>query len=99
MVNRVSKTVYFDEVGDKNTRETLMLAKERADVLKINNIIVEKGNPVKMILRVAEDRNCDLIIKGIKGKGTLEDAHMGDTVGGVVRRSKIPILVIRKSKD
>jgi hypothetical protein len=36
----VCKSVYFDEVGDKNTEETLMLAKERADVLKINNIIV-----------------------------------------------------------
>ena len=40
VVNRICKTVYFDEVGDKNTNETLMLAKERADVLKINNIIV-----------------------------------------------------------
>lgn len=40
VVKWVCKTVYFDEVGDKNTEETLMLAKERADVLKIKNIIV-----------------------------------------------------------
>ena len=58
-----------------------------------DNIVVVKGNPVKMILQVAEDRNCDLIVMGFKGRGTLEDALMGDTVRRVLNRSKLPVLV------
>ena len=40
MANIVCKTVYFKEPGQKNTEETLKLAKERAKLLNIKNIIV-----------------------------------------------------------
>jgi nucleotide-binding universal stress UspA family protein len=36
---------------------------------------------------------------GSKGKGGLEDAMMGNTTVGVLRRSKIPVLVTRYSKN
>ena len=35
-----TKTVYFEEKGPQNTDETLRLAKERADALGIQNIVV-----------------------------------------------------------
>lgn len=60
-----------------------------------DDIVVEKGNPVKIILRVAEERNCDLIVMGFKGRGALEDAMMGDTVRRVLHRSKVPVLVVQ----
>jgi len=40
MANTVCKTVYFEKPGPKNTEETLKLAKERAEELGIQNIIV-----------------------------------------------------------
>jgi nucleotide-binding universal stress UspA family protein len=64
------------------------------EAIDSDDIVVEKGNPVKMILRVAEERNCDFIVMGIKGRGSLEDAMMGDTVRRVLRRSKRPVLVL-----
>ena len=70
-----------------------------SEEIAIEDIVVEKGNPVKMILRVTEDRNCDLIVMGIRGRGTLPDAMMGDTVGAVLRRSKVPVLVLRQPKE
>jgi nucleotide-binding universal stress UspA family protein len=60
-----------------------------------DEIIVKKGNPVQTILRVAEERNCDFIVMGAKGRGSLEDALMGDTVRRVLRRSDRPVLVLR----
>jgi len=39
-VSGETKTVYFEELGRENTDETLRLAKERADVLGIRNIVV-----------------------------------------------------------
>ena len=87
---------YFQEIKEMFNE----LAKENysGESIDIEDVIVEKGNPVKMILQVAEDRNCDLIVMGSKGRGGLEDAMMGNTVTGVLRRSKIPVLVIRHSK-
>lgn len=40
MTNTICKTVYFKKPGPKNTDETLMLAKQRAETLGIKNIIV-----------------------------------------------------------
>ena len=65
------------------------------EAVDADDILVEKGNPVNMIIRVAERRGCDLIVMGIKGRGTLEDAMMGDTVRRVLHRSKLPVVVVR----
>ena len=64
-----------------------------------DEIIVEKGNPVEQILKQAEERNCDLIVMGTHGKGTLADAMMGSTARRVLRRSKKPVLVVRLPEE
>ncbi len=86
-----------------NSKKTI-LKKIKAEygekIVNETDIVVEKGNPVKTILRVAEEKNCDLIVMGIKGRGTskLENATMGDTVRRVLHRSKLPVLVVQ-NKD
>jgi len=60
-----------------------------------DDILVEKGNPVEVILQVAEERGCDMIVMGTHGRGTLADAMLGSTARRVVRRSTIPVLVVR----
>lgn len=64
------------------------------DIIKDINILVERGSPVKIILNVAEERKCDLIVFGFKGKATLKNATIGSTVNKVLQRSKLPVLVI-----
>jgi len=64
-----------------------------------DDIIVERGNPVEEILKHAEERNCDLIVMGTHGHGTLEDVMIGSTARRIVRRSKIPVLVVRLPKE
>ncbi len=58
------------------------------------NILVERGNPAKIILKVAEEQNCDLIVMGFKGKTALDDLTIGSTVNRVLHKSKLPVLVI-----
>ena len=60
-----------------------------------DEIIVERGNPVEEIIKTAEKRNCDLIVMGTHGQGTLADVMLGSTARRVIRRSKIPVLVVR----
>lgn len=88
---------YFQEVKAK-FRE---LVKDHyfSDEIDIEDVIVEKGNPVKMILYTARERKCDLIVMGSKGRDGLEDSMMGNTSTGVLRRSTIPVLVTRFAKD
>jgi nucleotide-binding universal stress UspA family protein len=60
-----------------------------------DEIIVERGNPVEQILKVADERNCDLIVMGSHGHGAIEEALIGSTAKKVIRRSKKPVLVVR----
>jgi nucleotide-binding universal stress UspA family protein len=61
------------------------------------NIITKSGHPVDQILKEAETGDYDLIVIGSHGKGNLPDAMIGSVSRRVVRRSKIPVLVVRRT--
>jgi len=61
----------------------------------VDDVIVRRGNPVQKILDVAEENGIDLIVMGSHGHGTFADAMMGSTARRVVRRSAVPVLVVR----
>ncbi len=60
-----------------------------------DEIVLERGNAVQKILEAARDRECDLIVMGTHGQGTLTDAMLGSTAQRVLRRSPVPVLVVR----
>lgn len=60
-----------------------------------DEVLVKKGNPVEIILETADENNCDLIVMGTHGQGSLADAMLGSTARRVVRRSQKPVLVVR----
>jgi len=62
-------------------------------------ILIREGEPVSEILALAEERHFDLIVMGTRGLGALADAVMGSTARRVIRRAKIPVLVIRLPKE
>jgi nucleotide-binding universal stress UspA family protein len=64
-----------------------------------DEVLVKKGNPVEIILETADENNCDLIVMGTHGRGTLADTMMGSTARRVVRRSQKPVLVVRLPED
>ena len=64
-----------------------------------DQVIVERGNPVEKIIEHSEKEKFDLIVMGTHGHGTLEDAMIGSTARRVIRRSEIPVLVVRLPKE
>ena len=72
---------------------------QKGDGFTTDDIIVQRGNPVEEIVRSAEEVNCDLIVMGTHGQGTLEDVMLGSTARRVIRRSKMPVLVVRLPKS
>lgn len=58
--------------------------------------IVEKGEPVDVILRIAEAQGCDLIVTGIARDETFGRFGLGGTVDRLLRRSRVPLLIVKE---
>jgi nucleotide-binding universal stress UspA family protein len=59
-------------------------------------VVIEKGDTVEGIMRVAEAHGCELIVTGVARNEMLGRVVTGATVNQLVRRSDIPLLVVRK---
>lgn len=82
----------------QNTRQAL-IEKVRSeygwDMTERDDIVVEKGNPVKIIIRIADERECDLIVMGKTGRAAWEDTKLGGTTRHVLNQAKQPVLVVQ----
>jgi nucleotide-binding universal stress UspA family protein len=67
--------------------------------IKTEEIVVTKGNVVAEIIAETQDRGIDLIVMGYHSRGKLEEAVVGSTTRRVLRRSKIPVLLVRLPDD
>ncbi|MGD0211031.1 MAG: universal stress protein, partial [Desulfomonilia bacterium] len=56
---------------------------------------LEKGVPLRVVLKVAEEENPSVIVIGSHGKGNLEEMLLGSVSEKVVRKAKHPVLVIK----
>jgi nucleotide-binding universal stress UspA family protein len=70
-----------------------------ATAFETDDVVVVWGNPVEQLLTQADEKNCDLIVMGTHGRGSLADAMIGSTARRVVRRSKKPVLVVRLPEE
>ncbi|HVN72840.1 MAG TPA: universal stress protein [Desulfomonilia bacterium] len=57
---------------------------------------VEKGIPLRVVLKVAEEENPSIIVVGSHGKSNLEEMLLGSVSDKVVRKAKHPVLVIKR---
>lgn len=51
--------------------------------------------PFKAIIKVAEQKNCDLILMASHGRGGIEGLLLGSETQKVLTHSKVPVLVYR----
>ena len=66
-----------------------------ACTFQVDKIIVKEGIATDEILHQADLNDVDLIIMGTRGLGMFKEALMGGTARRVVRRSTIPVMVVR----
>jgi nucleotide-binding universal stress UspA family protein len=59
-----------------------------------DEIVVTQGDPVDCISQEAEARQVDLIIMGYHPRARLEEAIVGSVSRSVLRRSKVPVLLV-----
>lgn len=53
------------------------------------------GKPYQEILRVAAERNADVIVIGVRGRGSIDLTLFGSTTNQVVRRATCPVMTLR----
>lgn len=59
--------------------------------------MIRHGKPATEILRLASERDSDLIVIGVRGRGATDLAVFGSTTQQVVREAVCPVLTIRQS--
>lgn len=55
-----------------------------------------ESDAVTYIVQCADETGADLIVMGTHGRGGLAHAFLGSTAEGVLRRSKVPVLVVTR---
>jgi nucleotide-binding universal stress UspA family protein len=79
----------FCEVMDRN----------RTCMEFVNDILVRVGQPMEVILAVAETEGSDLLVLGTHGKGLLKNALLGSVSRKILDRTAKPVVVIPLPDD
>ncbi len=83
------------DIAEKNIEEHFshFIEKNGSD-FKSYEKIVRHGKPFVEIIKLSEERSADLIVVGSHGRTGIEHVMIGSTSERLVRRSKIPVLII-----
>ncbi len=89
-----------DDLGTKLREFCSHLQTTVEDIkLKDDHLLVRKGMSVDIIIEVAKEMDVDLIVMGTHGYGMVKDALVGGTARRIVRRSTIPVMVVRSKEE
>ena len=85
-------------IADILAKLTTDLATEKATALgrgapMVDTLAVE-GNPATEIVRIAKERECDLIVIGSHGRGGLSRMILGSVADRVMRTAHCPVMVV-----
>ena len=64
-----------------------------------DEIEILSGNPAHEIISLAKEKSCDLIVLGSQGQTTSFDKNIGTTAEMVLRKVRIPVMVIHGSGE
>ena len=93
LIGKKRNSVAIKEVLEAFSEKTQADARDQAFVT--DEVLIKNGVPAEVIVKTAQERNCDLIVVGTYGHGTLADVLVGSTAKWVLKNSPIPVLVIR----
>ena len=96
LVGKVTKKQMIRSALSEFCRES-GVAGDQCDAIK-SEIVVVEGEVVDEILLQAEKQSCDMIIVGA-GKGLLSGSSVGHNIKSILKKSKIPTLVIPSGEE
>ena len=88
-------TAEFFEVVEQQSRERLeRLVPTEARVWCKPETVTARGKPYREILALADAKEADLIVLGVRGRNPIDLALFGSTANQVVRRARCPVLTV-----
>jgi len=84
---------YRSDAVAKSRKRLYELIPERT--ARALDVVVSEGRPDQEILRVAAERDIDLIVMGVSGRRAVDLAVFGSTTHRVVRGASCPVLTVR----
>ena len=93
LIGKKRDHIALQEVLEAFSEESKADAEEQPFVT--DKVLIKNGTPAEVIVETAQEQNCDLIVMGTRGQGTLADVFVGNTAKWVIKHSPIPVLVVR----
>lgn len=87
------------EIQSKAEEELQKLIQEKIPADVKASYDVKTGKPFLEIIYAAKEHKCDLIIIATHGHTGIEHILFGSTAEKVVRKSSVPVLVVREHKE
>ncbi len=92
-----------DDVGvPQANQEQMAAARDRLSIALQNipdpvqvEVLVEAGQPLDLILRVAQAEQSDLIVLGMPIRNVLAETLFGSTTMGLCQKTPVPLLILR----
>ena len=97
LIGKRHEAVMIREALDEFSTEALKSIGEKS--VTPDEIVVSSGNVVEQILSESQSRECDVIVMGHHVRGKFEEAVLGSTTRRILRRSRIPVLLVRLPDD
>lgn len=85
----------IDKEGMEKSRQALHAALEHTTAGVDVHVDIESGQPKDSILRVAKERQADLIVMGVPFRSLLSEKLFGSTTMELYRRTPVPLLTVR----
>jgi nucleotide-binding universal stress UspA family protein len=95
-VERSGMTIgeFLQEQEERLCRRLHTLASGAPEFCKVESLL-SYGKPWREVLRVAAERQSDLIVMGVQGRGTADRFFFGSTTQHVAREAPCPVLTLR----
>jgi nucleotide-binding universal stress UspA family protein len=81
---------------EETERKLKVVKKELVEAGLTVRLRVETGMPVREILRVEDEEKVSVTVIGSHGRSNLEEIFLGSVSEKVIRKSKQPVLVIKR---
>jgi nucleotide-binding universal stress UspA family protein len=96
----VSRATYIDDIDGADDKDaelalSLVLDAARASGLVVDCITVQADAPQDGIVRVASEKDCDLIVMATHGRSKLGKFFLGSVAASVLADCDIPVVLFR----
>ena len=98
VVEGIGASLFGPEVDDRESRRDRVRMSELIEHLRRDGLdadgILGYGSPAEELVRIAQERQVDLLVLGTHGHRFFADMALGRTVSPVLHRLRIPVLVV-----